>query len=178
MTDICNMENWNLSENEEFPDFALQTKVAWSKNVNEECNCCNQIIIGANNHEFCFLITMAVYLECHFTNNWGSPWFLFDGKHDADDKPLCMNANYNHVLKKIWDKAEFKQLRAEVWGNIGTYSIQKFASLSMACLQLRMRSVVDGRVDTKVQLSTCTSTWSRFQWMARRWHLFYVLVNQ
>ena len=125
--DICNLETKDLREHEKFPAFALHTKVAWSKNVNEERDCPDQIILGANDPDFCTLIALAGYLESRFTDNWGTPRFLF-GERDDDDEPLRMNANYMNVLKKIWKKAAFKQVKAEVRGGIGTHSIRKFAS--------------------------------------------------
>ena len=125
--DICNMETRDLREHEEFPTFALQTKVAWSKNVNEERDCPDQIILGANDHDFCSLIALAGYLECRFSDIWAAPRFLF-GEREDDDEPLRMNANYMNILKKIWNKTAFKEVSAEVRGSIGTHSIRKFAS--------------------------------------------------
>ena len=125
--DICNMETKDLREHEEFPDFALQTKVAWSKNVNEERDCPDQIILGANDPDFCSLISLAGYLESRFTENWGTHRYLF-GERDTDDEPLRMNINYMNCLKKTWNMAAFQELSAEVRGGIGTHSIRKFAS--------------------------------------------------
>ena len=125
--DICNLETKDLREHEEFPGFALQTKVAWSKNVNEERDCPDQIILGANDPDFCTLISLAGYLESRFSDHWGTPRFLF-GERDADDEPLRMNDNYMKILKKMWNKPAFQQLTADVWGGIGTHSIRKFAT--------------------------------------------------
>ena len=43
-----------------FSDFALQTKVRWSKNVRSERWCLDQIILGANDPSWCVLVHMAV----------------------------------------------------------------------------------------------------------------------
>jgi hypothetical protein len=125
--DICNLETADLREHEDFPEFALQTKVAWSKNVHEERECPDQIILGANDPDFCSLIAIAGYLESRFTENWGNARFLF-GDRDDDDEPLRMNDNYGKILKKQWSTPEFRQLAEEVRGEIGTHSIRKFAS--------------------------------------------------
>jgi Transcriptional activator of glycolytic enzymes len=125
--DICNLESVDLREHEQFGTIALQTKVAWSKNVNEERECPEQIILGANDPDFCSLIGLACYLESRFTENWGSARFLFGDRND-DDEPLRMNHNYGNILKKQWSSREFKDLVAEVRGSIGTHSIRKFAS--------------------------------------------------
>jgi hypothetical protein len=126
--DICNLETVDLREHEQFVSMALQTKVAWSKNVSEQRDCPGQIILGSNDPDFCCLIGLAAYLECQFTENWGNPCFLF-GEREDDDEPLGMNDNYCNVLKQQWATAEFKALAAaEVCGKIGTHSIWKFAS--------------------------------------------------
>ena len=125
--DICNLETKDLRENEEFPGFALQTKVAWSKNVNEERDCPDQIILGVNDPDFCPLLALAGYLESRFTDHWGTPRFLF-GERDNDDEPLRMNDNYLKTLKTIWKRRAFQELAREVRGDIGTHSIRKFAT--------------------------------------------------
>ena len=125
--DICNLETKDLHEHEAFPGFALQTKVAWSKNVNEERDCPDQIILGANDPDFCSLLALAGYLESRFTEHWGTPRFLF-GERESNNEPLRMNDNYMNILKRIWAKREFKELAGEVRGEIGTHSIRKFAS--------------------------------------------------
>jgi hypothetical protein len=45
-----------------------------------------------------------------------------------------MNDNYGKILKKQWSTAEFKVLLAEIHGEVGTHSIQKFASTWAACV--------------------------------------------
>jgi len=125
--DICNLETRDLREHEQFPTFALQTKVAWSKNVHEERECPDQIILGANDPDFCPLIGLAGWLESRVEENWGNTRYLF-GDHPDEDEPMRMNANYANNLNKVWKKNEFKELAAEVRGEIGTHSIRKFAS--------------------------------------------------
>jgi hypothetical protein len=46
-----------------FELLALQLKVRWSKAVLDERSCPDQIILGANDPDFCLLIALAVYLE-------------------------------------------------------------------------------------------------------------------
>jgi hypothetical protein len=78
-----------LREHEKFGAFSLQTQVAWSKNVNEERDCPPQIILGANDHDFCCLIALAGYLETRFASSWGNARFLF-GNRKADDEPSVL----------------------------------------------------------------------------------------
>jgi hypothetical protein len=87
MDDLCNIETADIREHEDFPGFALQTQVAWSKNVNEERDCPPQIILGANDPDFCTLLGLAGYMESRFTENWGNARYLF-GETNRDDEPL------------------------------------------------------------------------------------------
>jgi hypothetical protein len=125
--DISNLESAGLREHEKFGAFALQTQVAWSKNVREERDCPPQIILGANDPDFCCLISLAGYLESRFGAQWGNARFLF-GERNDDDEPFRTNSNYSNALKSQWDKPEFKTLMAQIRGGVGTHSIRKFAS--------------------------------------------------
>jgi len=127
MDDICNLETAGLREHEQFGAFALQTQVAWSKNVNEERDCPPQIILGANDPDFCCLISLAGYLESRFEATWGSARFLF-GERNDDSEPSRTNSNYSNALKAQWRKDAFKQVQSQVRGGIGTHSIRKFAA--------------------------------------------------
>ncbi len=46
--------------------FAFCGGVWWSKNILEECNCPSQIILGANDPDFCELLCVGIYLENTF----------------------------------------------------------------------------------------------------------------
>ena len=83
--DICHLETRDLSSHDRF-DFALRTKVSWSKNVMEERDCPDQIMLGANDTDFCVLLALAIYLESRFTLGYGDPRFLF-GKREQDNEP-------------------------------------------------------------------------------------------
>jgi hypothetical protein len=127
MDDVCNLESSGLREHEQFGAFALQTQVAWSKNVNEERDCPPQIIIGANDSDFCPLLGLGGYLESRFESNWGNARYLF-GERNDDDEPMRSNDNYSNGLKAQWKKNEFKEIASQVRGSIGTHSIRKFAA--------------------------------------------------
>jgi hypothetical protein len=44
-------------------DFTLRAKLQWSKNVHEERDAPNQILIGAIDPMFCVLVGLGVWLE-------------------------------------------------------------------------------------------------------------------
>ena len=87
--------------------------MAWSKNVIEERDCPDQIILGPNDPDFCALLALARDLESHFSEHWGTPWCLF-GECDSDNEPLRINDNYMNILRKIRAKRAFKQLADKV----------------------------------------------------------------
>jgi hypothetical protein len=60
--DMCQLLVSNLRMSRDF-DFVLRTKLNWSKNVHEECDVPNQILIGAMDHHYCVLLALAVYIE-------------------------------------------------------------------------------------------------------------------
>ena len=122
---ICNLETCNLRSHDTFQDFALQTKVSWSKNVMEERDCPDQILLGAQDTDFCVLLALACYLESKLTSGLGNACFLF-GNCDDDKEPNRINSTYRCILKMVWNDEEFKALLAQVQGGVGSHSLQKF----------------------------------------------------
>ena len=52
----------NLTKSEDF-DFTLRGNLNWSKNMHEERDAPNQILIGAMDPLYCVLLGLAVFLE-------------------------------------------------------------------------------------------------------------------
>jgi hypothetical protein len=59
----------DLRSHDNFGDFALQTKVSWSKNVMEERECPDQILIGAADTDFCVLLGLVCCMESRMTSH-------------------------------------------------------------------------------------------------------------
>jgi hypothetical protein len=131
MDDVCNLKLSDLRKHETFGAFALQTQVAWSKNVNEERDCPPQIILGANDPDFCLLLSLAGYLESQFECHWGNARFLF-GERNDNDEPTRSSNNDSNALKAQWKKDEFKELASQVRGGIGNHSVRKFGATGAA----------------------------------------------
>ena len=126
------METNDLREHEKFGDFAGQTKVSWSKNVMEECACPDQLLLGANDPDFCILLALACYLENKMEQVLYEPGsdgmrYLF-GDFGDDDEPIRPNERYRDTLEKLWKDPEFKELLAQVRGTVCSHSVRKFAS--------------------------------------------------
>jgi hypothetical protein len=73
--DTCHFEMWDPKGHQIY-DFALQTRVRWSKNVVDERKCPDQIILGANDPNWCILIHMAVYLESFLAMHPGEKYLF------------------------------------------------------------------------------------------------------
>ena len=62
LDDIANFSLNDLTSNIEF-NFALNSKMCWSKNVMEECNSPEQIIFGARDPNYCAQLGLAIHLD-------------------------------------------------------------------------------------------------------------------
>ena len=122
--DVAHLETLHVTQHPGC-SFALQTKVSWSKNVNDERECPPQILLGAMNDMFCVLLNTGVYLECWLEQGNGdvSP-YLFTEKNDA--KSLVRV--YRAALKNVYEDAEFVALASLLGGLLGIHGIRKFAA--------------------------------------------------
>jgi hypothetical protein len=114
-------------------NFALQTKVRWSKNVRDERRCPDQIILGSNDPSWCVLIHMAVYLESFLEIHPNAKYLFTDNM--SETAPNAMKAIWSDRMKKVvWTDAAFKDMAPELEedGGIGTHSNRKFAADSAA----------------------------------------------
>lgn len=82
-----------------FSYFALSTKVHWSKNVLEERNCPQQIILGSMNDQYCLLLSLGIYLETWLGHNTNHT-FLFSDDFDEVRAAARLKTNYGRKLKK------------------------------------------------------------------------------
>ncbi len=53
-------------------NFALVTKLCWSKNFMDERDCPNQIILGAKDWHYCVLLGLAIHLETWIASGAGA----------------------------------------------------------------------------------------------------------
>ena len=62
LDDVMNFSVGDLTQNPDYPG-TLKSKMCWSKNVIEEREAPDQIIIGAENPIFCTLLGLAILLD-------------------------------------------------------------------------------------------------------------------
>jgi hypothetical protein len=119
----------NLTANPDF-NFTLHSKLNWSKNVNEERDAPNQILIGSLDLLYCVLLGLAVFLEIFIELGGGSlltPYvFHFS---DDDTIPEGDNKAKESMVQTIlatenYNRPEFNTAK----GPLGTHSIRKLAS--------------------------------------------------
>jgi hypothetical protein len=122
--DITNLETNDLRSHDTFGEFAIQTKVSWSKNITEERACPGQVLIGAADTNFCILLALACYLGSRLKTNQNGR-YLF-GDRDDEFEPDRANERYCRTLRQCWSDPEFLELMAKVKGSLGSHSNHKF----------------------------------------------------
>lgn len=107
--------------------YALEVKVAWSKNVMEERQCPPQILFGSNDPENCILIALAIYLEQDLEWHQDAEWLFTSNL--GEDAPINLKSQWRKRLEKdVWNHADFKALTPTTLrdNGIGTHSYRKY----------------------------------------------------
>ena len=64
MDDMVHMKFCNLTPNIEFP-FSIKSKLRWSKNIREEREVPEQIVVSSNDSLIDLLLNLGVYIESY-----------------------------------------------------------------------------------------------------------------
>jgi hypothetical protein len=109
-------------------NFALKTRVRWSKNVMEERQCPPQILLGAMDPLFCILLHLAIYLEETLSCNPNQEYLFTDST--AEKAPKNLIQTYRKRLEKIvFKNPEFIALATDDdEEGVGTHLYRKFPS--------------------------------------------------
>ena len=112
--DMCHLSFENITNNPSFP-FALCLKLRWSKNIAEERESPQQIILGSMDPRVCVLLNLAGFVEyCYRSGLQEQSSFVF-GKVSIAQKFL------RTILQKTTEAAAFNTRD----GLIGTHSLRK-----------------------------------------------------
>jgi len=131
--DVHKAQNNNFSQHSQF-NFALQTKLNWSKNVRDERQCPFQIILGSMSTTFCLLLSLATCLEVRFaTFGTDSKWlfaedYSHDPDHDEEDDhaPIHSLASYSkQATDRVFQNPVFVALSRLTAGSLGMHSLRK-----------------------------------------------------
>ena len=138
--DTAHVTKDSLKWSPQFPQF-LTVKMKWSKNVREERDCPNQIIMGSMDYNACAVLGLALFLEkwCKATTTTGATlqWLFVEGTSDRGSalvdvaKEISKGKNqYAGFLKRHVFESNVPGafVRDAVAGRLGTHSIRKFAT--------------------------------------------------
>jgi hypothetical protein len=104
-------------------DFALTTRLPWSKNVHEERDAPEQIMLAAMDPRYCVQLAFAIFLEVWIESGDGCLGdYVFC---EAGSEPETAKANAYTALYNVLDGNEFHKLKA---GPLGTHSIRKYGA--------------------------------------------------
>jgi len=122
--DVHHMETKSLHVHPKF-DFALQTKMMWSKNVLEERDCPPQIMLGSANPAFCIILSLAIYLEERFSRFGMNSKYLYteDVEHEAPKRAVVSYSKT--VREKVFLNRQFQLLSSNTRGSLGMHSFRK-----------------------------------------------------
>ena len=125
--DIANLETQGLKNHPDF-DFAASMEVRWSKNVLEERDCPPQILLGANDPDYCVLLAHVIYLEPWCSHGCGrhSKYLYCDDRHAGS--PHKVKVNYQKRCRACFNHPEYLEVSRLIDGPCGTHSVRKFPS--------------------------------------------------
>jgi hypothetical protein len=130
LDDTCHFEVDAPHSSVEFP-FAILTKTKWSKNVETELQCPDQILFGASDWKTCPLLWLSVYLD-GWLKRHPNARYMFTDNDDELTGPSNLNKRYGNRIKAVcWTHHDFKALNNQTGPDekgIGTHSNRKWAS--------------------------------------------------
>jgi hypothetical protein len=112
-----------------FCSFCLQTKVHWSKNVQEERDCPDQILLGSSDPDYCILLAFALYFEIWLIaeNGMNGRVLLFSDEREFSRAAVGRSkALYCSRLNAVMFHNEI--FRESASGPLGSHSLRKYSS--------------------------------------------------
>jgi len=106
-------------------NFALVTKLCWSKNVMDERDCPDQIVLGAKERWYCVLIGLAVHLETWIASSSGVQCPFVFGMRGSEDTQATKDNVATYLTDHVLNNPHFVRMTQ---GPLGTHSLQKFAT--------------------------------------------------
>jgi hypothetical protein len=132
MDDTCKFKIENLTHCHDF-DFVLKGRLNWSKNVHEERDAPNQVLLGAIDPRYCVLRHLAIHLEVFIESGAGALTPLVFGLgNGGDEDNVEKTANKTNkkiqamIKKDILNRPKFAHFVED--GPVGSHSIRKLAS--------------------------------------------------
>jgi hypothetical protein len=123
LDDTARLEKKDIKPCPEFP-FCLLCQLCWSKNVREERDAPDQILIGAMDPIYCILLSFSIFLELWIGSGEGLLSHYVFGKAGNTAETTKTGA-YEALKTNVFDKDEFRRVAR---GPLGTHSNRKFGS--------------------------------------------------
>ena len=126
--DVAHMYLSNVKINVDYP-YTLLVRVVWSKNINDERNAPDQILLGANDPTYCVLLALAIHLETWIGGVARKTDFLFELYPSVTTKTTSSENTKNRVGEVLRNEVFRTPLFVpEGDTNLGSHSIRKLAS--------------------------------------------------
>ena len=117
LDDSCKFKNKNFKVNLRYPD-TLIGRLRWSKNVHDERDAPNQILIGALDPFFCVLLGLGLHLEIGYAQVSDQSEYLF---HFGRATPQLANDFVSKALReKVLPHEDFL---CKLEGKLGSHSV-------------------------------------------------------
>lgn len=143
--DMMKLQFSNFSPNTQYPSTLLM-QMRWSKNIHDERDAPEQIVVGSMDPKMCALLNLAIYIES--STNAPNSEFLYGNPKDGDRA-------VRRCLTNMVKNTAFKKLKT---GKLGTHSLRKGAA-TYATRSGISKDFVNrrGRWKTKKAWLTCIS---------------------
>ena len=102
-------------------DFALKSKMCWSKNLLDERSTTDQIIMGAGDKDFCTLLALGIHLENNIRNGTV-------GGNGEDPDATLMGIGKNLAQTRLKTIVESEDFERAAEGPLGSHSTRKGAA--------------------------------------------------
>ena len=118
--DVMHFKCDDLTPHLEF-EFALKSKMCWSKNLLDERSTTDQIILGAGDKDFCTLLALAIHLEINIGNGTV-------GGNGEDPNATLMGIGKNLAQTRLKAIVENEDFDRAAEGPLGSHSTRKGAA--------------------------------------------------
>eukprot|EP00957_Ditylum_brightwellii_P057958 4394556-Ditylum_brightwellii.AAC.1 len=129
LDDTCHVKRENFKHCFQFP-FVLLVQICWLKNIKDEQDVPEQIILSAMDAHYCVLLVLSAYLE-----EW-----IEEGDRQLTDYLFCdegqtlealSRSAYRALKMKVIDSREFIHMRQD--GCLGAHSFKKSGATHPCC---------------------------------------------
>ena len=122
--DSSKLRHEDIKMNPQHSNFSILARLCWSKNVSEERDAPDQILIGAMNTCYCIILALSTWLEFWIERGHIDHTAFAFGIHGQQD-PILIKEKASEWMRAILNDYDFKVI---VEGKRGTHSIRKMAT--------------------------------------------------